>query len=95
MAVKTITIDMMAYRLLAGQKQGDESFSRVIKRRLPPSRTAADLLAGLGRIALDPQTLDRMDDVVKRRRLSPASSPTPALLLHGISAHLARLTRGE
>ena len=76
MAVKTITIDMMAYRLLAGQKQGDESFSRVIKRRLRPSRTAADLLADLGRVALDPQTLDRLDDVVKRRRLSPASSPT-------------------
>lgn len=76
MAVKTITIDMMAYRLLTGQKQDDESFSGVIKRRLRPSRTAADLLADLGRVALDPQTLDRLDDVVKRRRQSPASSPT-------------------
>ena len=76
MAVKTITIDMIAYRLLAGQKQGDESFSRVIKRRLRPSRTAADLLADLGRVALDPQTLDRLDEVVKRRRQSLALSPT-------------------
>ncbi len=76
MAVKTITIDMMAYRLLASQKQGDESFSRMIKRRLRPSRTAAELLADLGRVALDPKTLDHLDDVVKHRRQSPAASPT-------------------
>lgn len=76
MAVKTITIDMAAYRLLAGQKQGDESFSQVIKRRLRPTRTAADLLANVGRVALETETLDRLEEVVKRRRESPASSPT-------------------
>lgn len=76
MAVKTITIDMQAYRLLASQKQGEESFSQVIKRRLRPSRTATSLLADLDRVALDPGTLDQLEQVVASRRKSPASSPT-------------------
>jgi hypothetical protein len=61
---------------LAGQKQGDESFSQVIKRRLRPEKTAAALMANLGHVALDTRTLDRLEDVVKQRGKSPASSPT-------------------
>lgn len=76
MAVKTITIDMNAYRLLAAQKQGEESFSQVIKRRLRPSRTAASLLADMDRVALDPDTLDHLERVVASRRKSPAASPS-------------------
>lgn len=76
MAVKTITIDLAAYRLLAGQKQGTESFSRVIKRRLQPSKTAADLLADLDRVSLAPATLDQLERIVEQRRKSPAQSPT-------------------
>lgn len=76
MAVKTITIDMEAYGLLAAQKRGNESFSRVIKRRLRPERTAAALLARLPELALEEATLDAIDRLVAARRESPACSPS-------------------
>jgi predicted CopG family antitoxin len=47
MAVKTITIDMDAYDLLAGEKRGDESFSRGIKRKFRKANTARVLLERL------------------------------------------------
>jgi len=75
MAVKTITIDLEAYEILAAQKQGNESFSRVIKRRLRPARTAAALLERLPELALEEETLDQIDRLVAARRASPAASP--------------------
>ncbi len=45
MAVKTITIDMEAYELLAAARRSNESFSTVIKNVLvPASHTASALL---------------------------------------------------
>jgi len=76
MAVKTITIDMEAYELLAAQKRGNESFSRVIKRRLWPARTAAALLERLPQLALTDDALDEIDRLVAARRASPACSST-------------------
>ena len=67
MAVKTITIDMEAYDLLASQKRGNESFSRVIKRRLRPENTASALLRRLDDVLLDEDTLDRLEDLVAAR----------------------------
>lgn len=76
MAVKTITIDMDAYELLSAQKRGNESFSKVIKRRLRPVRTARTLLAALPDCKLSDDALDRMEDVVRHRSNSLAVSPT-------------------
>jgi predicted CopG family antitoxin len=75
MAVKTITIDMDAYDLLAAEKRGNESFSKVIKRRLGRAHTAENLLAALPGCLLSDETLDRIEDEVRRRSDSPADSP--------------------
>ena len=75
MAVKTITIDLEAYRLLAADKQDDESFSRVIKRRFRPVRTARALLADLDRLTLAEDTLDRVDELIRARTEHMAESP--------------------
>jgi predicted CopG family antitoxin len=75
MAVKTITIDMAAYDLLSAEKRADESFSKVIKRRLAPARSARALLAALPRCAVSDETLDHMESVVATRNVSPADSP--------------------
>ncbi|MFP4055584.1 MAG: antitoxin VapB family protein [Candidatus Brocadiia bacterium] len=75
MAVKTITIDLEAYRLLAADKRAGESFSKVIKRRFRPVRTARALLADLDRLALAEDTLDRVDELIRARAEHVADSP--------------------
>jgi len=75
MAVKTITIDLKAYELLAREKQGDESFSRVIRRRLRPEKTARRLVAHLAEVSLGEDALQRTEELVAGRRRSPAKSP--------------------
>ena len=74
MAVKTITIDMDAYRLLSAEKRGNESFSKVIKRRLRPACTAASLLEALPSCALSDESLDDVDAIIKSRSDSSAKS---------------------
>lgn len=75
MAVKTITIDTEAYDLLAAQKVDNESFSRVIKRRLGHAHTARSLLSQIQDITLAGQTLDTVEHIIVARKASPASSP--------------------
>lgn len=75
MAVKTITIDMRAYELLSAEKRGDESFSKVIKRRLQPARTARSLLAVLPECLLSAEALEHTEAMVRSRADSPAQSP--------------------
>jgi len=75
MAVKTITVDMEAYRLLAAEKRDGESFSMVIKRRLRPERTARALLRRLPKLALADDTLDEVSRLVAARADHPAESP--------------------
>ncbi len=75
MAVKTITIDMSAYELLSAEKRGEESFSKVIKRRLRPAGTARSLLEALPRCLLSDETLEQTETIVRSRADSPALSP--------------------
>ena len=68
MAVKTITIDMEAYEMLAERKRPGESFSGVIKRIASDERYSAhNLLAHLEEIALSKETLDAVEAVVRDR----------------------------
>ena len=75
MAVKTITIDMEAYDLLAAEKRGKESFSQVIKRRLRKERTARGLLERLDEVCLKAATLEQIEKIVSLRGESVAASP--------------------
>ena len=75
MAVKTITIDLEAYEVLARYKRAGQSFSQVIKERLGTSSTAADLLRLAPRAHLGQDALDAVDRVVARRRRDLARAP--------------------
>jgi predicted CopG family antitoxin len=75
MAVKTITIDMDAYGILASAKQGSESFSRVIKRRFSKPTTGRNLLSHLDEVCLSPSGLKGVEIVLKGRSESLAKSP--------------------
>ena len=74
MAVKTITIDLEAYELLARQKRSGQSFSQVIKQRFGTT-TAADLLRRSGVARMSPEALDRVESIVRRRRRDVAKAP--------------------
>ncbi len=74
MAVKTITIDLDAYEVLRRHKRSGQSFSQVIKERFNAPKTGRDLRAALDRFALSPDTLDAIEDVVRRRAENPAGS---------------------
>ena len=76
MAVKTITIDMDAYSILASAKQDSESFSRVIKRRFSKTTTGRTLLNHLNEVCLSPSGLKSVETVLKARSKSLANSPT-------------------
>ncbi len=74
MAVKTITIDLDAYGILARAKKPGQSFSQVIKERLG-HKTGRDLWGALARGAPSEETLDLIEEQVKARRRSPARGP--------------------
>ncbi|MBM4035724.1 MAG: hypothetical protein FJ291_28630 [Planctomycetes bacterium] len=68
MPVKTITIDLEAYDLLAADKHDGESFSKVIKRRFRPKNTARNLYEHLHEIALEEETLENIEKVIASRK---------------------------
>jgi predicted CopG family antitoxin len=75
MAVKTITIDIEAYDLLAQHKRDGQSFSQVIKAHFGERPTAGRLLARIksGQIGrIDADALDVMRQLVRDRKLEPA-----------------------
>jgi len=72
MAVKTITIDMEAYALLARRKNEGQSFSEVIKEHFGGQPTAREFLARLRRARVTENGLDSMERLVGARRDHPA-----------------------
>lgn len=79
MAVKTITIDMEAYELLAGARRGNESFSTVIKETIAPqSRTAEGLLRFLETWPRDDELMLNLERVYRDREENLiAAEPLP------------------
>jgi len=72
MAVKTITIDMEAYTLLAHRKETGQSFSQVIKTHFGRQPTAAGFRRVLNGVSVEEDTLKIMERQVNDRRVSPA-----------------------
>ena len=71
MAVKTITIDLEAYEILARHKRAGQSFSQVIKQRLGGRMTGRDLAQAVARARISGRTLDAIDAQIRLRRSSP------------------------
>jgi predicted CopG family antitoxin len=74
MAVKTITIDMDAYRALKRHKGKGMSFSDVIKRHFGSSSTGSTLLRALDEARVSDSTLDAVDRLIDCRTGDPASA---------------------
>jgi predicted CopG family antitoxin len=68
MAVKTITIDLEAYEILARQRRPKQSFSQVIKERFKSGKTARDFLAATSRVKISEATLDAIEASMRERR---------------------------
>ena len=72
MAVKTITIDMEAYNLLALHKKEGESFSQVIKAHFGPQPTAGRLLERVRTVRFSQEFVDNVERIIRDRQLEPA-----------------------
>ena len=75
MAVKTITIDMEAYKLLSRNKREGQSFSQVIKAHFSGAKRGRDLREALRTVSLSEATLDAIEEQVKGREADIARAP--------------------
>jgi hypothetical protein len=67
MAVKTITIDLEAYSLLARRKREGESFSDVIKAHFGPQPTAGRFRRLIRTVRISDDALKQMEAQVRDR----------------------------
>ncbi len=74
--VRTITIDMEAYTLLARQKAPGQSFSQVIKARFGREPTVGRFLDVVRTLHVNADALDHAEAEVKARRRHPARAVT-------------------
>ena len=74
MAVKTITIDVEAYALLARRKSEGQSFSQVIKAQFGRQPTVKAFRGLLHDMRVSDDALDAMEAQVRTRRLTPAKA---------------------
>jgi predicted CopG family antitoxin len=77
MAVKTITIDIEAYEILARKKRAGQSFSQVIKEHLAGVGTGRDLRNVLERLRFSESMLDAAEQQIRARRKSRARAVRP------------------
>jgi predicted CopG family antitoxin len=75
MSVKTITIDVEAYEILARRKRTGQSFSQLVKETFGRIKTGRDLAAALSGVRLSEETLAAIDGQVSRRSRSRARAP--------------------
>lgn len=76
MAVKTITIDLDAYNLLARHKEPGQSFSQVIKAHFGQQPTALRFRTIVRGIRVSDDALDAMEAQVRERSQAPARAVT-------------------
>ena len=76
MSVKTITIDVEAYGLLAGLKRPGQSFSQVIKAHFSARPTAGRFRELVRTVHVGSDALDAMERQVRSRRRHPARART-------------------
>jgi predicted CopG family antitoxin len=67
MATKSITIDLEAYERLCAARHGKESFSQVIKRRIPKPFDLAAFREELDAISLSDEAVEAIEEQVSRR----------------------------
>lgn len=80
MAVKTITIDIEAYKRLKRAKKGKESFSDVIKRIVPKPFDFDAFVAQMEKNSLGDGFADNVEKIIDDRRRG-----IPSRRRHGLS----------